>query len=60
LVIAQASKGAREKQTMFQGAERQFKQENPGTDTAGMQRELDAYNNKLKTLDGLAGSVSVA
>lgn len=59
-VVAQANKGAREKQTMFQGAERQFRQDNPGTDTGRMQRELDAYNGNLKTLDSLAGSVSVA
>ena len=59
-VIAQASKGAREKQTMFQGAERQYRQDNPGTDTGRMQQELAAYNSKLKTLDKLAGSVSVA
>jgi hypothetical protein len=59
-VIAQASKGAREKQAMFQGAERQYRQDNPGADTARMQRELDAYGRNLKTLDSLAGSVSVA
>ncbi len=59
-VIAQASKGAREKQAMFQGAEKQYRQDNPGSDTARMQRELDAFNNNIKTLDGLAGSVSVA
>jgi hypothetical protein len=59
-VIAQASKGAHQKQSMFQGAEQQFKKDNPGTDTARMQREIDAYNKHLKTLDGLAGSVAVA
>ncbi|HYN79544.1 MAG TPA: hypothetical protein VES73_17315, partial [Lamprocystis sp. (in: g-proteobacteria)] len=59
-VIAQASTGARGKQSMFQGAERQFQQDNPGTDTGRMRRELDAYGKKLKTLDGLAGSVAVA
>ena len=59
-VIAQASTGAREKQTMFQGAERQYRQDNPGTDTKPMQRELEVYNRNLSTLDKLAGSVSVA
>ncbi|WP_216644832.1 hypothetical protein [Candidatus Thiodictyon syntrophicum] len=59
-VVAQASSGAREKQTMFQGAERQFRQDHPGTDTARMQRELDTYNKNLKTLDSLAQNVSVA
>jgi hypothetical protein len=59
-VIAQASKGAREKQTMFQGAERQYRQNNPGADTGGLQRELDAFNRNISTLDGLAQSVAVA
>ncbi len=59
-VIAQASSGAREQQTMFQGAERQYRQDNPGTDTKPMQRELEVYNRNLSTLDKLAGSVSVA
>ena len=59
-VIAQASKGAREKQTMFAGAERQYRNDHPRADTARMQRELDAYNKNIKTLDGLAQSVSVA
>lgn len=59
-VIAQASAGAKEKQSMFQGAERQYRQSHPGTSTAGMQKELDAYNKNIKTLDGLAKSVSVA
>jgi hypothetical protein len=45
---------------MFQGAERQFRQDHPGTDTARMQRELDTYNKNLKTLDSLAQNVSVA
>ena len=60
MVIAQASKGAREKQTMFQGAEQQFQQNHPGTDTGRMRRELDVFNKNLKTLDGLAGGVGVA
>jgi len=59
-VIAQASSGARDKQTLFRDAERRYRQDHPGTDTARMQRELDAYNNNIKTLDGLADSVSVA
>ncbi len=59
-VIAQASKGAHEKQTMFQGAERRYRQDNPGTDTGRMQQELAAYSRKLNTLDSLAGSVAVA
>ncbi|WP_295458263.1 hypothetical protein [uncultured Thiodictyon sp.] len=59
-VVVRASSGAREKQTMFQEAERQYRQSHPGTDTARMQRELDTYNKNIKTLDGLAQSVSVA
>jgi len=59
-IIAQASTGARDKQTLFRDAERRFRQDHPGTDTARMQRELDAYNNNIKTLDSLADSVSVA
>lgn len=59
-VVAQASKGAREKYGMFQGAEREFKQQNPGTDTAKMNQELKTFNEQIETLDGLAGSISVA
>ncbi|WP_295391798.1 hypothetical protein [uncultured Thiodictyon sp.] len=59
-VIAQASKGARERQAMFQGAERQFRTGNPGTNTARMQQQLDAFSQNIKTLDSLAQSVSAA
>ena len=59
-VVAQAGKGAREKAAMFAGAERQYSKDHPGADTARMQRELDAFNKNVKTLDGLAQSVSVA
>ncbi|WP_295391800.1 glycine zipper domain-containing protein [uncultured Thiodictyon sp.] len=59
-VVAQASSGAKEKQTMFQGAQRQYQKDHPGTSTAAMQQQLDAYNKNIKTLDGLAKSVSVA
>jgi hypothetical protein len=59
-VVAQASKGAREKASMFAGAERQYRKDHPGTDTARLQRELDGFNKNIKTLDGLAQSVSVA
>lgn len=59
-VVAQARKGAREKYDMFQGAEREFRKQNPGTDTGGLQRELTTYNKQIATLDGLAGSISKA
>ena len=59
-VIAQASTGAREQYQMFQGAEREFRQKNPGTDTATLKRELDNYNQRIETLDGLTETVAVA
>lgn len=59
-VIAQASSGAREQYQMFNGAEREFRQQNPGTDTGALQRELETYNQQIETLDGLADSVAVA
>lgn len=59
-VIAQASSGAREQYRMFDGAEREFRQQNPGTDTGALQRELETYNQQIETLDGLADSVAVA
>lgn len=59
-VVAQAGQGAREKASMFAGAERQYRKDHPGADTARMQRELDAFNKNINTLDGLAQSVKVA
>ena len=59
-VLAQARKGAHEKQAMFRGAEQQYRRDHPGTDTGRMRRELEAYNKNLATLDGLAGNVAVA
>ncbi len=59
-VVSQATKGAREKYSMFEGAEREYRQQNPGTDTAGLQKELRAYNQQIETLDGLANTVSAA
>lgn len=59
-VVAQAGKGAREKYSMFEGAEREYRQQNPGTDTKGLQTELKAYNRQIETLDGLADTISVA
>lgn len=59
-VIAQAGKGAREKYRMFDGAEQELRKQNPGTDTAKLQQELKVYNKQIETLDGLAGSISVA
>jgi hypothetical protein len=59
-VIAQASRGAREKYSMFEGAEREYRQQNPGTDTTGLQSELKAYNRQIETLDGVADTISVA
>lgn len=59
-VIAQAGKGAREKYKMFDGAEQELRQQSPGTDTSKLQKELKAYNAQIETLDGLAGSLSVA
>jgi len=59
-VVDQASKGAREKYRMFQGAEQEFSKRNPGTDTSRLQSELKAYNQQIETLDGLAHSISVA
>ncbi len=59
-VVAQASKGAREKYGMFQGAEQEYRQQNPSTDTARLQQEIKTYNKQIETLDGLASSISVA
>jgi len=59
-VIAQAAKGAREKSSMFEGAERTYQQENPGADTASLKREIDVFNEQIETLDGLADTISVA
>jgi len=59
-VVTQAGKGAREKYSMFQGAEQEFRKQNPATDTGGLQRELTTYNKQIATLDGLAGSISKA
>jgi hypothetical protein len=59
-VIAQAGKGAREKQAMFQGAEREFRAKHPGTNTAPMQQQIEAFNQNINTLDSLARSVSAA
>lgn len=59
-VVHQAAKGAREQYGMFQGAEREFREQNPDTDTGNLRRELDAYNQQIDTLDGLADSISVA
>ena len=41
-VVSQATKGAREKYSMFEGAEREYRQENPGVDTKALQSELRA------------------
>ncbi len=59
-VVAQATQGAREKYSMFEGAERSFREQNPGTDTGRLQSELNSYNQQIETLDGLADSISVA
>lgn len=59
-VIAQAAKGAREKSSMFEGAERAYQQQNPGADTAPLKSEIDAFNEQIETLDGLADTISVA
>jgi hypothetical protein len=59
-VMKQASQGAREKLSMFQGAERQYRQSNPGTNTARMQQQLNAFNQSIQSLDGLVQSVSAA
>lgn len=59
-VVAQATKGAREKSTMFQGAEREYRQQNPDANTAPLQSEIKAFNQQIETLDGLADTISVA
>jgi hypothetical protein len=59
-VVAEASKGARQKYDMFQGAEKEFSKQNPGTDTGKLQKELGTYNKQIATLDGLAGSIAKA
>lgn len=59
-VVAQATKGAREKYSMFEGAEREYRQQNPGTDTKRLQSELQAYDQQIETLDGLANVVAAA
>jgi hypothetical protein len=45
---------------MFEGAERAYRQENPGTNTAPLQSEINAFNQQIETLDGLADTISVA
>jgi hypothetical protein len=59
-VVAQASKGARDKYSMFQGAEKTYREQNPGTDTGRLQQALKAYNSQIQTLDGLADTIKVA
>jgi hypothetical protein len=59
-VIAQATQGAREKSSMFEGAERTYRQQNPETDTKTLQSEINAFNQQIETLDGLADTISVA
>jgi chromosome segregation ATPase len=59
-VVAQASKGAREKYKMFEGAEQEYRKQNPATSTAGLQSELNTFNGQIATLDGLAGSIAQA
>jgi hypothetical protein len=59
-VIAQATQGAREKSSMFEGAERAYRKENPDTNTATLQGEIKAFNQQIETLDGLADTLSVA
>ena len=59
-VIVQAGNGAQEKQAMFQGAERQYREANPGTNTARMQQELNAFSQHIKTLDSLVQRVTAA
>jgi hypothetical protein len=59
-VVAQATKGAREKSTMFEGAERAYREQNPGTNTAPLQSEINAFNQQIETLDGLADTISMA
>lgn len=59
-VVAQATKGAREKYSMFKGAEKAYREQNPGTDTGRLQNELKAYNQQIETLDGLADTIEVA
>ena len=59
-VIAQAGQGARERQGMFQGAEKIYHRHHPDSDTGGLQRELDAYHKNIQTLASLAQSVSTA
>ena len=59
-VVTEARKGAREQYSMFEGAEREYRQQNPGADTRQLQSELRAYNDQIATLDGLANTVSAA
>jgi hypothetical protein len=59
-VVTQATKGAKEKYSMFEGAEREYRQQHPETDTGRMQSELKAYNQQIQTLDGLANTVAAA
>jgi hypothetical protein len=58
--LNQAAEDARNQYSMFQGAEREFRQQNPNTDTGNLRRELDAFNQQIDTLDGLADSISIA
>jgi hypothetical protein len=59
-VIVKAVDGAKQKYTMFKGAEQDYQKKNPDTDTQRLQRELKTYNEQIQTLDDLAESVSVA
>ena len=59
-VMKQASQGAREKLSMFQGAQRQYRKSNPDTNTTRMEQQLNAFNQSIQSLDGLVASVSAA
>ena len=52
--------GAREKADMFEGAERQFAEQNPDVQTRELERELDTFNRQINTLDGIVGELDVA
>jgi hypothetical protein len=58
-VVVKAVDGAKQKYTMFEGAEQDYHKRNPDTGTQGLQRELKTYSEHIETLDDLAESMGV-
>jgi hypothetical protein len=59
-IVKDSVSGAREKADMFEGAERQFAEQNPDVQTRELERELETFNRQINTLDGIVGELDVA